>query len=449
MAKLIDASLQKTILEEDNFFCLPATATERLSSHEFPVLPVQAVTDTTKDYLFVVPAQHSEFVSLSDIRFSCDLHVTGPGGVPYDDKVHTFAPVNNILHSLFDSVTIELNGRNISDTSKNYFLRAYLEDLFGFSVQAQKSQLTCAGWDLDDYLDDSTAQYGEIVANKLEIKNKAADRRRKALMQNGKLELSGKLHCDLFYQDKPLITGVEMVIKMSRSRTAHSFCAPTDASLPSVAVRNPCLKLRKFVPTPVFLNSVAKTLLSTPVKQMLPRVQMRVTTFASGLQTVTWNNLACGQLPKTIIIGLQSSATYNGSCLETTCNFEHWNLSYIATEVDGVLHPSNGYNMDYDTGCSLQAYEGLLDTLERLNEPCGELPFDRYKYAKGYTFYGFDLTVGHTGQSSVSLIRNGNLNVNFRFKRAINEAVCAVALLVFDNTVQINNNRQVAFDFAP
>jgi hypothetical protein len=105
--------------------------------------------------------------------------------------------------------------------------------------------------------------------------------------------------------------------------------------------------------------------------------------------------------------------------------------------------------MDYDTGCSLEAYEGLLDTLERLNEPNGELPFDRFTYAKGHALYGFDLTVAHTGQSAISLIREGNLNISFRFKKPLSEAVVAVAMLTYDNTIQINNNRQIIFDFAP
>ena len=91
-----------------------------------------------------------------------------------------------------------------------------------------------------------------------------------------------------------------------------------------------------------------------------------------------------------------------------------------------------------------------MDVLERLNEPSGELAFDRFMYNKGgFALYGFDFTTGHTGRGSLSLIRLGNLNVNIHFKVPLPEGAICLAMLVFDNVVEINNNRQVLFDFAP
>ena len=411
MAKLIDASSEKTILLEDNLFYLPATATERHSTHDCELRPAQATNDTTNDYLFIVPASHSEFTSLADIRFMCDLVVTPPGGAAFVDTTHNFAPINNILHSLFESVTIELNGRTISDTSKMYFMRVYLESLLGYSRQTQKSQLTCAGSDLDNNLEDAGSSYGALSNTNLTmvVKNMGAKFRRNLVTTYGSpIQLSGKLHCDLFQQDKPLITGVEMQIKMQRARVPLTFCAATEADLPSLAIRNPRLLVRKYEPSPIFLNSVAKTLLTKTVKYHIERVAMRQTTFASGLQSSIWNNLACGQIPKTLIIGIVSSAGFNGSPTQTPFAFNHHNLAYISAEIDGTVYPSQGYNMDFTSNYSLQAYEGLLDTLERLNEPTGELVFDRLEYNKGYALYGFDFTVSHTGRGALSLIRNGN-----------------------------------------
>jgi hypothetical protein len=176
---------------------------------------------------------------------------------------------------------------------------------------------------------------------------------------------------------------------------------------------------------------------------------MRQTTIGLGLQVHTWNNLACGQLPKTLILGLTTSSAFTGSPTESPFNFGHHDLAFVSAEIDGIIYPSQGYNMDFDTAQSLQAYEGLLDTLERLNEPTGELPFDRLEYVKGFTLYGFDFTVSHTGREALSLIRSGNLNINFRFKRPLPVVVVAIGMLTFDNTIQINNNRQVIFDYAP
>ncbi|HWY33611.1 MAG TPA: hypothetical protein VNX68_03125 [Nitrosopumilaceae archaeon] len=284
----------------------------------------------------------------------------------------------------------------------------------------------------------------------LTVTNEGAKKRLAMIAtRTGPLELSGKLHCDLFQQDKPLITGVEMQIKMSRSRTNQCFCAATEANLPKVVIRNPRLLVRKYEPSPMFLNSVAKTLLSKTVKYHIERVSMRQITFPAGLQSALWNNVACGQIPKTLILGVVKSTSFVGTATETPFNFAHHNLAFLSAEIDGTIYPSQGYTMDFPSGQSLQAYEGLLDTLERLNEPTGELPFDRKMYEEGFVLYGFDFTVSHTGRGALSLIRNGNLNITFRFKEPLTSAVVAVGMLTYDNTIQVNNNRQVIFDYAP
>ncbi len=449
----MDPASEKTILLEDNLFYLPATAIERKSTHDCEVRPAQAVTDSSNDYLFVLPASHNEFISLADIRFLCDLEVKPSLLTDFNQNLHTYCPINNIMHSLFESVTVELNGRCISDSGKMYFIRAYLENLLGFSVEAQKSQLTSARFYLDDALETGTAQYGVYTAGAagaagtVTVANKSAQKRR-TLIKN-KVQLAGKLHCDIFQQEKPLICGVEMQIKMTRARTNLTFCAPTEGDLPTVIIRNPRLMVRKYEPSPTFLNSVAKTLLSKPVKYHIERVQMRQTTLSLGIQSANWNNLACGQIPKTVILGITTSSGFNGSCTETPFNFGHHDLAYLSAEIDGVIYPSRGYNMDFDTFQYLEAYEGLLDTLERTNDPSGELAFDRSEFVNGFVLYGFDFTVSHTGRGALSLIRNGNLNLNLRFKRPITKTLVVVAMLALDNVIQIPNNRQVIFDYAP
>ena len=87
--------------------------------------------------------------------------------------------------------------------------------------------------------------------------------------------------------------------------------------------------------------------------------------------------------------------------------------------------------------------------MEKINESDGELPFDRYEYCSGFTLYAFDFTAGHTGRGALSLVRNGNLNLNMRFKVALPETVVCVAYMTYDNILEISNNRKIMFDFAP
>ena len=91
----------------------------------------------------------------------------------------------------------------------------------------------------------------------------------------------------------------------------------------------------------------------------------------------------------------------------------------------------------------------MLDCLDRLGEGNGELPFDRFDLEKGFALYGFDFTPARTGLNAMSLVRTGNLNFSLRFKVPLTEAVIVVCMLVYDNIIEINNTRQIIFEFAP
>jgi hypothetical protein len=306
--------------------------------------------------------------------------------------------------------------------------------------------LTCAGWYKNGGFDEP---YGIVANNAVTVKDKGSNLSRELLYKGSPLELSGKLHSCLFQQDRPLLTGVEMVITLHRAKTSIAFCAATEAELPIVEIRNPRLKLWRIDPTPVFLSTVAKTLLTRTVKYHIERVSMRSLTLSPGVQHTLWCNLTIGQLPKTAIVGIISNSSYAGSIHKSPFEFQHYRLSNISCEIDGILYPSRGYSMDFDSNYSLSAYEGLMDCMERLNEPSGEMSFDRFQYNNGYTLYGFDFTPSHTGRGALSLVRNGNLNVNFRLKVPLPETVVVVAMLCFDNIIEIDNSRRVQFDYTP
>ena len=148
------------MMVEDHLFYLPATMTERWNYTEQRLGTVTATNDDCPDFTWQITPSDSELISLSDIRLEVDVHLARADGTPLQAE-DCVSPINNLLHSLFQSVTIELGGRSISDTSNLYFLRAYLENVIGFSADAQKSQLTSAGFFLDSNF---STPYNGVVA---------------------------------------------------------------------------------------------------------------------------------------------------------------------------------------------------------------------------------------------------------------------------------------------
>ena len=124
-------------------------------------------------------------------------------------------------------------------------------------------------------------------------------------------------------------------------------------------------------------------------------------------------------------------------------------MTGVHAELNGKIFPSNSYDLDFASNNRLQAYNDLLDTLGRLNESSGELPFSRLVYNKGSPLFGFDFTGSRTGLKAVALIKQGNLNVHMKFRVALPQTVVVFAMLIYDNVIQITYNRGDIFNFAP
>ena len=121
-------------------------------------------------------------------------------------------PCNNILSTLFQNVQVTLAGRSISDPSNLYFIRAYLENFLGHTKRAIWSQLSCEGFILSEK--QVANQSGTLVpaagnvAEHVTFNNADQFERYNLVKSGNAVQFSGKTHCDLFQQDKPLIPGV-------------------------------------------------------------------------------------------------------------------------------------------------------------------------------------------------------------------------------------------------
>ena len=55
------------------------------------------------------------------------------------------------------------------------------------------------------------------------------------------------------------------------------------------------------------------------------------------------------------------------------------------------------------------------------------LPFSRTEYERGFTVFGFDFTPGGTFRGALTVIKQGNMNLNIRFKTQLPHAINAIA----------------------
>ena len=83
------------------------------------------------------------------------------------------APVNNILHSLFESVRLTVNDIPISKSPNNYGYKAYINNALTYSQIVKDTQLSQQGWfsDLSSQMETSTNNTGFLQRNWMFRKN--------------------------------------------------------------------------------------------------------------------------------------------------------------------------------------------------------------------------------------------------------------------------------------
>ncbi|XP_020299257.1 uncharacterized protein F54H12.2-like, partial [Pseudomyrmex gracilis] len=209
-----------------DLFTLPLTQTSIESSQWIYYKPLSTLADDAS-VEFVVPGHGEDYIDLAHTLLSLrvilqtpvEAAVTPPTSATTSSGTavaeHKVESVNNFLHSMFNQINVYFNQKLVSPPNNAYAYRAYFETLLNYISEAKSSHLTICLWDSDPpgLLD---AKFDAPT------ENPALVRRMQYFKNNRAVDLIGHLHCDVFNQDKFLINGVEMRLRLIRSK--DSFC---------------------------------------------------------------------------------------------------------------------------------------------------------------------------------------------------------------------------------
>ena len=163
------------------------------------------------------------------------------------------APANNFLHSMWSQVDLYLNDMLITPSTNTYPYRAYWEMLLSFDASVKKNRLRSALWD-----DDWRGTRDDYDRNSEHIRCKSCVR------DSQPVELYGRLHLDLFMQERFLVSGVDIKLKLTRSKP--EFVLMGDSADYQIKLEQVHLYVRKVSLNPAVLLAHAKALDTTPAK---------------------------------------------------------------------------------------------------------------------------------------------------------------------------------------
>jgi len=432
---------------ELDLFSLPPTQTSIESSQWIHYKPVTSLSDDSP-IEFVVPGHGEEYLDLThtmlSLRVRVETSVVSAGqtqGTSSSGETNV-GPVNHLLHSIFNQIDVYFNQKLVSPPNNAYAYRAYIEALLNYSSLAKTSHLTSCLWDAD-----TPGHMDEALESK--TGNPALVRRARYIRSGRALDLIGHLHCDVFNQDKFLINGVEVRLRLVRSK--DSFCLMESNGMSRIHILDATLLVRRAKISAGVLLAHARMLSKVTAKYPLTRVEVKTFTIHSGVVGESLDNVILGQLPKRIIVGFVNNKAFDGDRKLNPFNFKNYGINFFSLYVDGTQIPSRPLQPVFSSEESLyvEAYQTLFSGtgIHFLNEGNS---ISRDDYSKGYTLFAFDLTPDLSANCAGhwNLVRHGSLRLEVRFEKALTETINCIVYAEFDNVIEIDSSRQVIVDFA-
>lgn len=438
---------------------------------------------------FLLPSQADVYKDLSSINLKLKLRLSKKDGTLYN---HDHIGVcNNILHSLFRQCSVYLNGKAIAQTDVNYNYRSYIETLLSYGHDASQTHLSTIGWHMDtgdenhvefkletQTTEEKTKESAEdtefnakidadsnlsaeqkaeaktfrTLANKSKLispKNIGLKTRRHKWSSSVIVELQGRLHCDLFNQDRLLLNNVEIKIVLSTEEEKFYIMEEVEGEA-RVEYIDACLYVNHVTVAPGLMMLNEKILQrGENAKYFYQRCEVKTYTISPGARNFSLDNIVMGKLPNLIILGMVKNESYTGRRDLNPYNFKHFNINKFNLVINGMTVPSEPLTFDFKSlppQCT-RAYRSLFRDLNLWKNAGHQINMDLF--ANGSFLLIFDLTNDQSYGATAcgNTINTGVIRAEAWFDENITETMTCVVYTTYDSCLEIDKDRNVVTNF--
>ncbi|XP_066485954.1 uncharacterized protein F54H12.2-like [Tiliqua scincoides] len=400
---LIHGCSEECTKSELDLFQIAPTQTSIEGSVYVEVPPLTAVMESSSLEFFIV-GNGEDYLDLNNtlLYLRCKIVKEDGGNI---DRQAEVALVNYPIASIFSQLDVTLGDRLISQSNNCYPYRAFIESVLNYGEDALSSQFSAGMF----YKDTP----GEHDSADLDGQNEEFIKRVGLIAESRKIELLGHLHADLFFQEKLLLNGVDVKIKLTRSK--DRFCMMTDDANVHYKLKllTASLFVKKVRVSPGVRLGHAEALLTATAKYPVDHVSMKVFSLPAGSRVSNQENLFLGQLPKMFVIGLVDNDAFSGTFSKNPFNFKHYDINFFAIYLSGYQIPAKPFQPDFQEGSCVREYMSLVHASGKHMKD-KELIVNREDFARGYTLFAFDLSPDQECGEHYSLINTGNLRAEVR-----------------------------------
>lgn len=425
---------------ELDIFAVPPTQTSIESSSYVEYNPISSISDGTP-IEFVITNGGQEYLDMANTQLFVTAQILDANNTAINNE-QPVGPVNLLLHSLFSEVDIKLNDTLITSTNNTYPYRAYLETLLSYSKAAKESHL-------------SSALFFKDVAGSMEERNPHDDdarntgliRRHEGFARGGTVDLMGRIHADMFFQDRYLINDVGVRIRLVRNTNEFCLMSAVPNASYKIKIKECKLYVRKVKVSPSILVAHAKALQVGNAKYPVRRAVCKTFTIPRGNLDFSQENVFSGQLPTRLVIAFVDNDAFNGTYAKNPFNFQNYSVTQLRVYLDGQQQHIRPLDLNFAESQYVSAYMTLFSGTGKQFKDEGN-HISRYDFPNGYAIYAFDLTPDMAEDDHFNLIKQGNVRIDARFAYGLPNTINAIIYAEFENIIEIDRSRNVIFDYS-
>lgn len=437
MAALVHKDSCPAVKTELDLWVVPMTQMAIARKYPVEFRPVATVTGSAPLIEFLIPAQADNYFDLDEthlnIKMKCKLFRTNAGAKTEvkidDDGRKLFSPVNNMLHSIFQRVDLEMNGKLVTATSQHYPYRSYLEVLLNYDRNAMNTHLVDSGWLKD-------TDFG------------VSEKRCKLIDDNGNVNLYGRLRLDIMNQGRLMLGGIEMKLTLQAHKPSFYFVTSTSEYSVEVEFTHVALFLTCARLTSPILTAHEKALSSSTAKYPITRTEIKQFIVPAGAGNVPLDTVYQGQLPRRMFMVMLENEAENGSFNTNPFKFSHFNVGYLSCLINGEAFPAIPLTPDFSTRNVKREYHELLRSLDQMTtRPLLTITPD--EFANGYTIFAWNLAPDYADgcANHWSIVKRGNCRMELRFDSPLTKVITILFLAEFDNVIECDKDRNIITDF--
>lgn len=385
---------------------------------------------------FHVGGTGSNYLDLSRTKLSVSLKVVNADGTKLA-KDTPVGPINLTHSSIFSSIDVCLQQKPITRIPPPlYSYKAYTDTLLNTTEDVKSTTLEGRLWitDMTEDMDSTTFPYQENVDTP---PNYSLFRRAGVLAESQEITLIGPLHVDLFHQEKYILNGVPINIRLSQN--TDQFRLMSKQNDYKLVITDCVLSMCHVNINPEVVLAHDKALQIAPAQYNFLQTDFKVFSIAKGQFSFTADNVYLGDVPSKVIAFLVPSEGYNGNIQRNPFNFINGNLNRISFEIDGR---SVEFTPNYNTKNYTESYLALMQTCGK-NHDSYSNGISLRDYGDGFTMYAFSVDCSNDSRKYLPKPRKGHTRITVSFAEALSESVNLILYAKFPERVMIDAARNV------